>query len=91
MTSSADSRQCRGAPIIYVFFFFSFLLLNESLAVKLNAVKLTQSLAVKLNAVKLTQFLAVKLNAVKLTQGISSSESRWSFSNVKGLKAYSSI
>ena len=49
MTSSADSRQCRGAPIIYVCVF-----LDESLAVKLNAVKLTQSLAVKHNAVKLT-------------------------------------
>ena len=70
--------------------------LNESLAVKLNAVKLTQSLAVKLSAVKLsavklTQSLAVKLNAVKLTQGISSSESRWSFSDVKVLTACSSI
>ena len=67
MTSSADSRQCQGAPIIYVCVF-----LNESLAVKPNVVKLTQPLAVKLNEVKLTQSLAVKLNAVKLTQGISS-------------------
>ena len=37
-----------GHPSFMCFF------LNESLAVKLSAVKLTQSLAVKLSAVKLT-------------------------------------